>query len=77
MHNDSPLSAPQVWTLANSSLEDFKNAVASLDILPPRHSQNRWEAPPQDVFKVNVDGATYYKEFSLCVIPLSFAFLSM
>ena len=58
MHNDSPLSPPQVWTLANSSLVDFKNAAATLDILPPRHSQNRWEAPPQGVFKVNVDGAT-------------------
>ena len=54
MHNDSPLSPPQVWTLANNSLEDLKNAAASLDILPPRHSQNRWEAPPQGVFKVNV-----------------------
>ena len=58
VHNDSPLSPPQVWTLANNSLEDFKNAAASLDILPPRRSQNRWKAPPQGVFKVNVDGAT-------------------
>ena len=39
-------------------MEDFKKAAASLDILPPRHSQNKWVAPPQGVFKVNVDGAT-------------------
>ena len=58
VHNDSPLSPPQVWTLVNNSLEDFKNTAASLDILPPRHSQNRWETPPQGVFKVNVDGVT-------------------
>ena len=58
MHNDSPLSPSQVWSLAINTLEDFKKAVASLDILSPRHSQNRWEAPPQGVFKVNVDGAT-------------------
>ena len=58
VHNDSPLSPPQVWTLANNSLEDFKNDAGSLDMLPPRHSQNRWEAPPQGVLKVNVDGAT-------------------
>ena len=57
MHNDSPLSPSQVWILAISTLEDFKMS-ASLDILPSRHSQNRWEAPPQGVFKINVDGAT-------------------
>ena len=44
--------------MAINTLEDFKKAVASLDILSPRHCQNRWEAPPQGVFKVNVDGAT-------------------
>ena len=58
MHNDSLLSLSQVWSLAINTLADFKKVVASFDILPPRHSQNRWEAPPQGVFKVNVDGAT-------------------
>ena len=57
VHNDSPLSPSQVWNLTICTLEDFKMA-ASLDILPSRHSQNRWEAPPQGVFKINVDGAT-------------------
>ncbi|KAK7849904.1 putative ribonuclease h protein [Quercus suber] len=49
--------ASQVWLMANNTLEDFKKA-ASLDIIPPRHSQIRWEAPPLGVFKINVDGAT-------------------
>ena len=57
VHNDSPLSPSQVWILAISTLVNFK-MVASLDILPSRHSQNRWETPPQGVFKINVDGAT-------------------
>ena len=58
VHNDSPLSPSQVWSLTINTLEDFKKVVASLDILPPRHSQSRCEAPSQGVFKVNVDGAT-------------------
>ena len=57
VHNDSPLPPSQIWILAISTLEDFRKA-ASLDFLPSRHSQYRWEAPPQGVFKINVDGAT-------------------
>ena len=58
VHNDSPLPPSQIWILAISTLEDFRKA-ASLDFLPSRHSQNRWQAPPQEVFKINVDGGNF------------------
>ena len=57
VHNNSPLTPSQVWILATNTLEDFKMAASS-DIIPSRHSQIRWEAPPQGIFKINVDGAT-------------------
>ena len=47
----------QIWNLAKRTREDYKNAVLH-NYVQQLTPDVGWAAPPPDVYKINVDGAT-------------------
>ena len=48
----------QIWNLARHTQEDYKNAVLFCRAQQQQAPDVGWAAPPPDVYKINVDGAT-------------------
>ena len=58
VHESKSSPHSQIWNLAERTQEDYKNAAQYCQIQQQQDSDVGWAAPPPDVYKINVDGAT-------------------
>ncbi|XP_030930791.1 uncharacterized protein LOC115956606 [Quercus lobata] len=58
VHESKSSPHSQIWNLARRTQEDYKNAVLFCRAQQQQAPDVGWAAPPPDVYKINVDGAT-------------------
>ena len=58
VHESKSSPHSQIWNLARRTQEDYKNAVLYCRAQQQQAPDVGWAAPPPDVYKINVDGAT-------------------